>query len=294
MSTSAIENRKRPAVPEPTENVYLPKVAVLDRAVDEIAEVKTFYWHFEDPAEQRAFTRFRPGQFVQVSLFGVGEFPTSLPPSPTEDETFFTVRQVGSCTSALHQLKPGDKFGVRGPYGNGFPMEEYYGKNLVFVAGGIGLIPLRSVIVNALHHRDQYQRIQIFHGAKTPKGLMYGRKLHEWERTPGVECHLTVDRSADGWTGNVGVVGSLFKKPDVRIPVENTIAFVCGPPIMFRFVINDLLGMGFQERNIVSTLERYMKCGVGKCGHCCIGVAYVCVDGPVFTYEQIKKLGEDI
>jgi NAD(P)H-flavin reductase len=194
----------------------------------------------------------------------------------------------------LHQLKPGDKFAVRGPYGNGFPMEEYYGKNLVFVAGGIGLIPLRSVIVYALAHRDKFERIQIFHGAKTPKELMYVPKLLEWERTPGVECHLTVDRAAGDWTGNVGVVGSLFKKPGVEVPVENTTAFVCGPPIMFRFVIKDLLGMGFEEHNIVSTLERYMKCGVGKCGHCCIGVAYVCVDGPVFTYEQIKKLGEDI
>jgi NAD(P)H-flavin reductase len=283
----------QPAVPT-TENVYLPKVAVLDRVVSEISEVKTFYWHFDDPAEQRAFKRFRPGQFAQVSLFGVGEFPTSLPPSPTENETFFTVRQVGSCTSALHQLKPGDKFAVRGPYGNGFPMEEYYGKNLVFVAGGIGMIPLRSAIAYALANRDKYQRIQVFHGAKTPMELMYLPKVLEWEGTPGIECHLTVDRAADGWTGNVGVVGSLFKKPDVKVPVENTIAFVCGPPIMFRFVIQDLLGMGFQERNIVSTLERYMKCGVGKCGHCCIGVAYVCVDGPVFTYEQIKKLGEDI
>jgi len=294
MTLSATENAIRPSAPTPTENVYLPKVAVLDRVADEIHEVKTFSWHFEDPAEQRAFKNFRPGQFAQVSLFGVGEFPTSLPPSPTENETFFTVRTVGSCTSALHQLRPGDKFAVRGPYGNGFPMEEYSGKNLVFVAGGIGLIPLRSAIVYALAKRDQYQRIQIFHGAKTPKELMYVAKLLEWERTPGVECHLTVDRAAPDWTGNVGVVGSLFKKPGVTVPVENTVAFVCGPPIMFRFVIKDLLGMGFEASNIVSTLERYMKCGVGKCGHCCIGVAYVCVDGPVFTYEQIKKLGEDI
>ena len=267
---------------------------MLDRVVSEIHEVKTFVWHFEDSAEQRAFKRFRPGQFAQVSLFGVGEFPTSLPPSPTEDDTFFTVRQVGSCTSALHQLKPGDKFAVRGPYGNGFPMEDYRGKNLVFVAGGIGLIPLRSAIVYALAHRGHYERIQIFHGAKTPNELMYAPNLLEWERMPGVECHVTVDRAADDWKGNVGVVGSLFKKEGVKVPVENSIAFVCGPPIMFRFVIQDLLGMGFHERNIVSTLERYMKCGVGKCGHCCIGVAYVCVDGPVFTYEQIKKLGEDI
>jgi NAD(P)H-flavin reductase len=277
-----------------TENVYLPKLAVLDRIVPEIQDVKTFYWRFEDASEQSSFKRFKPGQFAEVSLFGVGEFPTSLPASPTEDEVFFTVRQVGSCTSALHQLKPGDKFAVRGPYGNGFPMEEYYGKNLVFVAGGIGLIPLRSCIVYALQHRDKYAGIQIFHGAKTPQELMYGPDLKEWGSRPGIECHLTVDRATNGWGGNVGVVGSLFKKPGVKVPVENTVAFVCGPPVMFRFVIRDLLEMGFQERDIVSTLERYMKCGVGKCGHCCIGVAYVCVDGPVFTYQQIKHLGEDI
>jgi len=280
--------------PSATENIYLPKTAVVDRVVSEIPEVKTFYWRFDDAAEQRAFRRFRPGQFAQVSLFGVGEFPASLPPSPTEEETFFTIRQVGSCTAALHQLRAGDRFAVRGPYGNGFPMEEYYGKNLVFVAGGIGLIPLRSCIVYALKHREQYQRIQIFHGAKTPAELMYVSNLREWELAPGVECQLTVDRAAAGWTGNVGVVGSLFAKAGVHVPVENTVAFVCGPPIMFRFVIKDLLAMGFQPRQIVSTLERYMKCGVGKCGHCCIGVAYVCVDGPVFTYEQIANLGEDI
>jgi NAD(P)H-flavin reductase len=278
----------------PVDNCYLPKIAVLDRVVDEIAEVKTFYWRFVDPAEQAAFKKFRPGQFAQVSLFGVGEFPASLPPSPTEQETFFTVKQVGSCSAALHQLKAGDKFAVRGPYGNGFPMEEYHGKNLVFVAGGIGLIPLRSCIIYALAHREKYKRIQIFLGAKTPRDLMYRDNLREWEKSAGVECHLTVDRAADGWTGNVGVVGSLFKKPGVQVAVEDTVAFVCGPPVMFRFVIKDLKALGFQDQQIVSTLERYMKCGVGKCGHCCIGVAYVCVDGPVFTYEQIQKLGEDI
>jgi len=277
-----------------TDNIYLPKLAVLDRVVDEIAEVKTFYWHFADPEEQRRFKRFRPGQFAQVSLFGTGEFPASLPPSPTEDETFFTIRQVGSCTTSLHALRPGETFAIRGPYGNGFPMESYHGRNLVFVAGGIGLIPLRSCIIYALKHREQYGRIQIFLGARTPRDLMYRTNLAEWERSAGVECHLTVDRADSTWQGNVGVVGSLFRKPGVAIPVDHTVAFVCGPPIMFRFVIKDLKALGFQDRNIVSTLERYMKCGVGKCGHCCIGVAYVCVDGPVFTYEQIQKLGEDI
>lgn len=276
------------------ENIYLPRLALLDRVVDEIHEVKTFYWHFQDPADQQAFRRFRPGQFAQVSLFGTGEFPASLPPSPSEEETFFTVRDVGSCTSQLHALRPGDQFAIRGPYGNGFPMEAYRGRNLVFVAGGIGLIPLRSCIVYALAHRQDYGRIQIFLGARSPRDLMYRDTLAQWTASAGVECHLTVDRPAEGWTGNVGVVGTLFKKPGVQVPVADTTAFVCGPPIMFRFVIQDLLAMGFAETDIVSTLERYMKCGVGKCGHCCIGVAYVCVDGPVFTYRQIRQLGEDI
>ncbi len=276
------------------ENYYLPKVAVLDRVVDEIPEVKTFYWHFQDSGAQAEFQNFRPGQFAQVSLFGLGEFPASLPPSPTEEDTFLTIRRVGACTAALHRLKPGDLFAVRGPYGNGFPMESYYGKNLVFAAGGIGLIPLRSCIVYAMHHRDKFERIQIFYGSKTPQDLMYVANLREWRKSSGVECYLTVDRATDGWDGNVGVVGSLFKKPGVEVPVENTVAFVCGPPIMFRFVLKDLRALGFEEKNVVSTLERYMKCGVGKCGHCCIGVGYVCVDGPVFTCEQIRKLGEDI
>jgi len=276
------------------ENIYLPKVAVLDGVQDEIQDVKTFFWHFEEPADQQAFKSFMPGQFAQVSLFGVGEFPLSLPPSPTESKVFFTVRKVGTVTAAMHEMKPGDKFAVRGPYGNGFPMESYYGRNLVFVAGGIGLIPLRSCIIYALAHREKYQRIQIFLGARTPRDLLYRDDLHRWEQSAGIECHLTVDRAADGWTGSVGVVGSLFQKPGVQVPVNNTVAFVCGPPVMFRFVIKDLLALGLPETAIVSTLERYMKCGVGKCGHCCIGVAYVCVDGPVFTYEQIKKLGEDI
>ena len=277
-----------------TENVYLPKIAIVDRVVDEIAEVKTFCWHFEDPREQAAFKKFRPGQFAQVSIFGAGEFPTSLPPSPTEDEVFFTIRRVGTVTSAVHQLKPGDQFGVRGPYGNGFPMEEYAGRNLVFVAGGIGLIPLRSCIIYALANRERYGKIQLFYGAREPKDLMYLNLLREWEKTEGFECYVSVDRADQTWNGHVGVVGSLFKKPGVTVPVESTTAFVCGPPVMFRFVIQDLKVMGFQDKDIVSTLERYMKCGVGKCGHCCIGLAYVCTDGPVFTFEQIRSLGEDI
>jgi NAD(P)H-flavin reductase len=274
---------------------YCPNVAILEEIREEIQDVKTFYWRFKDPQRQKEFqSSFLPGQFAMISIVGAGEMAISLPPSPTENRLFFTVRQVGKVTTAMHQLKPGDQFAVRGPYGNGFPMQKYFGQNLIIVAGGIGLIPLRSVIIYALANRDKYQKIQVFYGSRTPKDLMYTDNLREWEKDQGFECYLSVDRSEGDWKGNVGVVGSLFKKPGVEMPIKNTTVFICGPPIMFRFVLQDLKAMGFNEENIVSTLERYMKCGIGKCGHCCIGVAYVCTDGPVFTLAQIKKLGEEI
>ena len=275
-------------------NIYQPKVAVLDEIRDEIKDVKTFFWHFENPEHTAAFRAFMPGQFAMVSVFGAGEIAISLPPSPTEDKLFFTTRQVGAVTVAMHALKPGDRFAVRGPYGNGFPMKDYEGRNLIVVAGGIGLIPLRSVIIYALHNRAKFGKIQVFYGSRTPLDLMYTENLKQWQEDKGFECYLTVDKAEGDWKGNVGVVGSLFKKPGVEMPVNNTTVFVCGPPIMFRFVLADLQQMGFKDENTVSTLERYMKCGVGKCGHCCIGVAYVCTDGPVFTLAQIRKLGEVI
>jgi sulfhydrogenase subunit gamma (sulfur reductase) len=275
-------------------NIYHPSIAVIDEIRDEINEVKTFFYHFEDREREKEFKAFMPGQFAMVSITGAGETALSLPPSPMEDRLFFTSRNVGSVTSAMHQLRPGDFIAVRGPYGNGFPMKQYEGQNLIVVAGGIGLIPLRSVIMYALHNRARYGKIQVFCGSRTPKDLMYVENLKQWQSDKGFECYLTVDKADGGWDGNVGVVGSLFKKPGLEMPVNNTTVFVCGPPIMFRFVLADLQKMGFQDRNIVSTLERYMKCGVGKCGHCCIGVAYVCTDGPVFSLEQIRKLGEVI
>jgi len=175
-------------------NLYEPKMAVLDEVRDEIQDVKTFYWHFENPQDQQAFRSFMPGQFAQVSVFGAGEIPLSLPPSPTEDRVFFTTRKVGRVTAAMHELQPGDRFGVRGPYGNGFPMQDYVGRNLIIVAGGIGLIPLRSVIIYALDNRDKYQKIQVFYGSRTPKDLMYVDNLKAWQQDKGFECYLTVDQ----------------------------------------------------------------------------------------------------
>lgn len=163
-------------------SIYSTQICILDEVQDEIKDVKTFMWHFEGQSAEKEFKKFMPGQFAMVSIFGSGEIALSLPPSPTEDKLFFTVRNVGSVTGAMHRLKPGDRFGVRGPYGNGFQMQEYFNRNLIIVAGGIGLIPLRSVIMYALHNRKKYGKIQVFYGARTPKDLMYIENLKEWQK----------------------------------------------------------------------------------------------------------------
>jgi NAD(P)H-flavin reductase len=199
---------------------------------------------------------------------------------------------VGSVTNALHELKAGDKVGIRGPFGNGFPFEEIKGKNIIYVAGGIGLIPLRSSIVHVLQHKKEFGRVLMLHGARTPDDLMYKENLKEWQSFPGFETYISVDVGTPGWTGEVGFVHTLFDK--AKLPVENTVAFVCGPPVMFNTVIGELLKRGLRDDCIISTLERHMKCGVGKCQHCAIGRTLVCTDGPVYTYRQIKTLGEQI
>jgi NAD(P)H-flavin reductase len=225
-------------------------------------------------------------------VFGAGEFAVSLPPSPETDRLHITVRRIGKVTHALHALEPGDKLGVRGPFGNGFPFEEIKGKNVIYVAGGIGLIPLRSSIVHVLQHRAEFGRILLLYGAKTSADLLYRRDIDAWRKTPGFETFITIDRPEPGWDGEVGFVNKLIEK--AKIPVENTVAFVCGPPVMFNIAIADLLARGMSEDHIVSTLERQMKCGIGKCQHCAIGRTLVCTDGPVYTYRQIKTLGEVI
>jgi len=274
------------------ENVYIPKIGTLREISDELADVKSFNVRLRDQNEQENF-KFRSGQFLEVSVFGVGEAPISISSSPSRHASFtLTVKAVGSVTNALHAMSPGDEIGIRGPYGNGFPFEEVQGKDVLFVAGGIGLAPLRSLLVNMLDHRSDFRKIILLYGARNPSELLYKENLTEWENLEGLDLLATVDVADDGWQGNVGVVTTLFSK--TTISLENCVAFVCGPPIMFRFVIKELKERGFEDRQIVSTLERYMKCGVGKCGHCCISHKYVCLDGPVFTYDEIKDLQEEV
>ncbi len=234
----------------------------------------------------------RPGQFVTLSVLGVGEAPISISSSPSRSNGAFElcVRRAGDVTGALHRMQAGQVVGVRGPFGRGFPLERFYGKDLLFAPGGLGLAPVRSLINQVLDERGRFGKVTILYGAKNPAELLFQDELAEWEKRGDVEVRVTVDRPAEGWKGNVGVITTLFSK--VRVYARNTVAVVCGPPVMYRFVLMELLGKGIPEGNIYLSLERRMKCGVGKCGHCQINHIYTCQSGPVFSYAEIKGVQE--
>jgi len=230
----------------------------------------------------------RPGQFVEVSILGVGEAPISISSSPSRSNGTFQicVRKVGDLTSALHQMEEGDVIGLRGPFGRGFPFEKLYGKDILFAAGGLGLAPLRSFINQVIDERTNFGRVIILYGSRNPGELLFTDELHEWANRDDLEFHVTVDRGDEDWDGNVGVITTLFKK--ISIYPRNTVAATCGPPVMYRFVLMELNAKGISEGNIYLSLERHMKCGVGKCGHCQINDLYACQSGPVFPYSEIK------
>ena len=272
-------------------NLYLPHIVKIKKIMQETSDIRTYVLQFKDPEVKKSFL-FKSGQFVEVSVFGYGEIPIGISSSPSNTDSFeITVRAVGSVTNALHEKKAGDEIGIRGPLGNNFPFEEMYGKDILIIGGGLGLPPLRSFILPVIENRSKFKKFTILYGARTPDDRVYKGLLKEWTDNKDIECLETVDVASDGWAGNVGVVTTLFDK--IKIDVKNTAAYTCGPPIMIKFVIQDLIKLGIPEDMVISTLERYMKCGVGKCGHCAIGHKYVCVDGPVFTYKEMKALPEE-
>jgi sulfhydrogenase subunit gamma (sulfur reductase) len=234
----------------------------------------------------------RPGQFVEVSSLGIGEAPISISSSPSRSNGVFEicVRKVGDVTSALHNLQVGESVGIRGPYGRGFPYEKFRGKDILFAPGGLGLAPLRSLINQVLDERALYGRVIILYGARNPSELLFKDELKEWGDRDDVELHLTVDRGDETWTGHIGVITTLFR--DISVYPRNTVAITVGPPVMYRFVLMELLGKGISEGNIWMSLERHMKCGVGKCGHCQINHVYACQSGPAFSYAEMKGLEE--
>jgi NAD(P)H-flavin reductase len=270
-------------------SIYLPQLAELIK-VEPIAErEKLFEFKLQDAKE----LGHKPGQFVEVSFFGIGEMPVSVSSSPTRKGSFeLAVRNVGSVSNALHNSTEGATIGIRGPFGKGFPLESLKGKDILIVAGGIGLFPLRSLINYILDTRSDFGRLIILSGSKTTGERMFTNELRRWHERQDCELLETVDVGDEHWTGNVGVVTTLL--PKVDIDPKSTFAITVGPSVMYRFVISQCQKKGISDEQILVSLERRMKCGVGKCGHCQINGIYVCQEGPVFTYAEILKLREAI
>lgn len=272
------------------ENIYLPHIMVIDKITVEAPGVKTIKMRFKDEEEGKAFT-FRAGQFAEYSAFGEGECTFCIASSPTrKGYVECTFRHAGRVTSGLDRLEEGATMGFRGPFGNSFPIEEWKGKNLVFVAGGIALPPMRCVIWNVLDHREDFKDVTIVYGAKSVNDLVYKDELKEWAERPDVNLITTVDPGGEtpDWKGEVGFVPSILEK--VAPNSENTVGIVCGPPIMIKFTFPVLQKLGFADEYVYTTLENRMKCGVGKCGRCNVGKVYVCKDGPVFNKVQLNEL----
>ena len=274
-------------------NIYLPYLATVEEVIDETPDVRTLRLVFQDDKVRENFT-FRSGQFAEYSAFGAGESTFCIASSPTRTghiECCF--RSVGRVTESLRRLEAGDSIGVRGPYGNSFPIEDFYGRNLVFVAGGIALPPLRTLIWNVLDQREKFGEVTIVYGARTESDLVYKRELQEWQEWSDVRLVKTVDPGGEGptWDGRVGFVPTILE--EAAPSAENTIALVCGPPIMIKFTLPVLEKLGFTDEQVYTTLENRMKCGLGKCGRCNVGNIYVCKDGPVFNAAQIKAMPQE-
>lgn len=272
------------------ENIYKPFLMTIDKIIDEAPLVKTFRLKFQNPEDEKNFS-FKAGQFGEYSVFGEGESTFCIASSPTRKGYIeCTFRKVGRVTSALADKEVGDTVGFRGPYGNVFPIQEWEGKNLIFVAGGIALPPLRCVIWNILDLKEKYKNVKIVYGARSVADLVYKDELEEWKKFKDTEVITTVDPGGEtpDWKGNVGFVPHVVEK--LQPSPENTVALVCGPPIMIKLTLPVLTKFGFKPENIYTTLENRMKCGVGKCGRCNVGKFYVCKDGPVFTFSQLATL----
>ncbi len=270
-------------------NEYIPKAAKIIEIKEEVGgarPIKTFRTQF---IKENSFSR-RCGQCAMLSVFGKGESMISISSSPlVKDYLQFSILKMGRVTSALHEMEAGEIIGIRGPYGNGFPIEEWKGKNLIFIGGGIGLAPIWSVLQTALGKKEDFKELTLIYGARTSKDLVFKKELEELRKDMNV--FLSVDVEEPGWEEFVGFVPSNVK--EIAPSPENTITVTCGPPIMIKFVIIALKELGFEDRQIYTTVENKMKCGIGKCGRCNIGPHYVCKDGPVYSWAELKDLPQE-
>ncbi|MFC2018025.1 FAD/NAD(P)-binding protein [Chloroflexota bacterium] len=273
-----------------SDNPLQPHLATLQDVIDLTPDVKLFKVEINDPGIRESFD-YRPGQFGFLSAFGTGESPFGITSVAYRKEAVeFAVRRVGTVTGSLHELEHGATVGVRGPFGNYFPLEDYKGKNIYIIGGGIGFAPLRPVITTIIDHRDDYADLVIFNGARTPRDLCFAAEFDTWAASPGTKLELTVDVGDENWTGRVDLLPTVVR--EMNLSPENAISIICGPPIMIHFTLIELKKLGFTDSQIVTTLEGKMKCGLGKCARCNVGDKYICQDGPVFTMEQISGLLE--
>ncbi len=273
-------------------NAFIPEPARIISTRYLTSDVKFFQVRFTDMEKALAF-KYEPGQFAMVSVLGAGEAPFCLSSTPSRPGMLeFCIQKKGILTDAIFRLKENDLIGVRGPYGNGFPVGDMEGKDVLIVMGGLGVAPLRSVLLYCLDNRDLFHRVILLHGARTPSDMIFRDEFLALKERDDLECLLTVDQDDSGtWRENIGVVTTLFPKLD-EIDPSNTYGLVCGPPIMYKFVIKEFIKLNIPKDRILMTLERRMKCGVGKCGHCAIDYIYTCLDGPVFTYWDVIHMRE--
>jgi NAD(P)H-flavin reductase len=275
-----------------TKNLYLPEMATIQEVIEETHNIVTFRVKLNNQEAMDNFS-FQPGNVGQLSAFGIGESTFVINSPPTRmDYLQFSVMRSGEVTSKLHSLKSGDQIGVRAPLGNHFPYEDMKGKDIVFVGGGIGMAPLRTLLLFMLDNRDDYGKITLLYGARSPLDMAYNYELQDWLDRDDLETHLTIDAEFEGWEHEVGLIPNVLL--DIAPSSENSVAITCGPPIMIKFTLQALEKLGFKDEQIVTTLEKRMKCGVGICGRCNIGSSYVCKDGPVYTGAQLKELPNEL
>jgi len=275
------------------QNAYKPYLMTVDSIRDETPDVRSLRLVFRDPEVAESFT-FRAGQFAEYSVFGEGECVFCIASPPTRHgyvECSFKL--AGKVTSALRDVEVGDVIGFRGPYGNWFPIEEFVGHNMLFIGGGIGMAPVRSIFLNVLDQREQFKEITILNGARSVADLVYKDEVAEWQARPDIRCVCTVDPGGEDptWQGEVGFIPTVLER--MAPPADDTYAVLCGPPIMIKLTLQVLEKLGFPPERVYTTLENKMKCGFGKCGRCNVGPVYVCKDGPVFSAAQLQSLPPD-
>jgi len=270
-------------------NIYMPISAKIENVVEETPTISTFFIQPEQPVP------FKAGQFVSLTVPGLGEAPFTPSSSPAvEDRMEVTIMRVGRVTERLHSLPAGSKIGVRGPMGVPYPLDEFYGKNIVIIGGGVGLAPLRALFHALLLEADKFPKIYIRYGARTPNDIVYKKLiLEEWPAMPNLDVLVTVDEGDGSWNGRVGVVTKIMDETSLPVSPSDSVAVVCGPPIMMKFGTLTLLERGYSPEQIYLSMEKNMSCGVGKCGHCVVGPYFACTDGPVFKYSLIKDVPED-